>query len=90
MAKKQEKALEQVTEDEFKKLQAFATDNSILTNQLGNIVITEKRLEERKSSIFKSIERLDLLKAEFEKELLRKYGNKIIDPQTGIISDPNS
>lgn len=90
MAKKQEKALEQVTEDEFKKLQAFATDNSILTNQLGNIVITEKRLEERKTSIFKSIERLDLLKAEFEKELLRKYGNKIIDPQTGIISDPNS
>ena len=90
MAKKQEKPLEQVTEDEFKKLQAFATDNSILTNQLGNIVITEKRLEERKTSIFKSIERLDLLKAEFEKELLRKYGNKIIDPQTGIISDPNS
>lgn len=90
MAKKQEKALEQVTEDEFKKLQAFASDNSILTNQLGNIVITEKRLEERKTSIFKSIERLDLLKAEFEKELLRKYGNKIIDPQTGIISDPNS
>ena len=90
MAKKQEKALEQVTEDEFKKLQAFATDNSILTNQLGNIVITEKKLEERKTSIFKSIERLDLLKAEFEKELLRKYGNKIIDPQTGIISDPNS
>lgn len=90
MAKKQEKALEQVTEDEFNKLQAFASDNSILTNQLGNIVITEKRLEERKTSIFKSIERLDLLKAEFEKELLRKYGNKIIDPQTGIISDPNS
>ena len=74
----------------FQRLQAFATDNSILTNQLGNIVITEKRLEERKTSIFKSIERLDLLKAEFEKELLRKYGNKIIDPQTGIISDPNS
>lgn len=90
MAKKQEKALEQVTEDEFNKLQAFASDNSILTNQLGNIVITEKKLEERKTSIFKSIERLDLLKAEFEKELLRKYGNKIIDPQTGIISDPNS
>ena len=90
MAKKQEKALEQVTEDEFKKLQAFATDNSRLTNQLGNIVITEKKWEERKTSIFKSIERLDLLKAEFEKELLRKYGNKIIDPQTGIISDPNS
>ena len=77
-----------ITKDELEKLNAFSSNRGTLVQQLGNISVAKKNLKTQKEGIFKSMERLELLQDEFQKELLKKYGNKIIDPATGIISDP--
>lgn len=75
-----------LTQDELNRLRELRSDRIALTTQLGDIVLTKKQLITREESIFKNLEKLDLmLDAEVEK-LTTKYGPGNIDINTGLIS----
>lgn len=75
-----------LTQEELNRLRELRNDRITLTTQLGDIVLTKKQLQLREDSIFKNLEKLDLmLDGEVEK-LTSKYGTGNIDINTGVIS----
>ena len=74
------------TEEELKKIETIQEEYNEYTSLLGRLELESISLDTRKKSVKVKVESLQKSEFELAEELRKKYGDGILNPETGIFT----